>query len=46
MCDYNVTLKRIDGIVKEGKIKFYYTKLLKLVPINIVIFKKKTKNKN
>ena len=20
VCDYNVTLKRIDGIVKEGKI--------------------------
>ena len=38
MCDYNITLKRIDDIVKRGQNVILFKKLLKLVPINILIF--------
>ena len=44
MCDYNITLKRIDDIVKRGKNVILFKKLLKLVPINILNLKKKKKN--
>ena len=43
MYDYNITLKRIDDIVKKGQNVILFKKLLKLVPINILnfFFKKK-----
>ena len=43
MCEYNITLKRIDDIVKRGKNVILFKKLLKLVPINILNLKKKKK---
>ena len=38
MYDYNITLKRIDDIVKKGQNVILFKKLLKLVPINILNF--------
>ena len=38
MCDYNITFKRIDNVVKEGQNIILLNKIAKLVPINILIF--------
>ena len=37
VCSYNIILKRINDIVKRGKVQFYRTKMLKLVLIFINI---------
>jgi len=41
VCDYNITLKRIDDIVKREQNVILLKKLLKLISTNIFIKKKK-----